>query len=114
MKIFLILDKKFKETAGSRTDASLKNVLISTYSAMFGTIHFTALVQVMDLIEEKPQKDDLTVLNKKIFDKMEAMCLDLGCTFTTDLKTNTSAMGKTKINRILCKIIGSPDRSLLV
>ena len=81
---------------------------------MFGTIHFTALVQVMDLIEEKPQKDDLTVLNKKIFDKMEAMCLDLGCTFTTDLKTNTSAMGKTKINRILCKIIGSPDRSLLV
>ena len=60
---------------------------------MFGNIHFTALVQVMDLIEDKPKKDDLTMLNKKIFNKMEAMCLDLGCTFTTDLKTNTTLMG---------------------
>ena len=89
----MISDNKFRETSGNRTDKTLKNVLLSTFSGMFGGIPSLAIDKALKDISEDPVKDDLSSLNQKIFSSMEKDCRELGCTFTSDLKTNISALG---------------------
>ena len=40
-------DQKFRDTSGNRTDETLKNVLLSTFSGMFSTIPFLAVTKVL-------------------------------------------------------------------
>ena len=42
----IYLDQKFRDTSGNRTDETLKNVLLSTFSGMFSTIPFLAVTKV--------------------------------------------------------------------
>ena len=43
----LYLDQKLRDTSGNRTDETLKNVLLSTFSGMFSTIPFLAVTKVL-------------------------------------------------------------------
>ena len=40
------LDEKFRDTSGNRTDETLKNVLLSTFSGMFSSIPLLAVTKV--------------------------------------------------------------------
>jgi len=51
-----------------------------------------AIDKALKDISEDPVKEDLVSLNQKIFSSMEKDCKELGCTFTSDLKTNITAL----------------------
>ena len=63
---------------------------MSTFGEMFNNVPTSALMELMPQISDTPVKDDIAPLNTKMFNKMEAACVDLGCTFPKDLKTNIS------------------------
>ena len=85
-------DEKFTATSGNRTDKILKDVLISTFSGMFTDIPNLAVSKAQSFISDPPSKDDLSMLNSKVFSYMEKDCKELGCTFTSHLKTNISEL----------------------
>jgi len=90
--VMLALDEKFTATSGNRTDKILKDVLISTFSGMFTDIPNLAVSKAQSFISDPPSKDDLSMLNSKVFSYMEKDCKELGCTFTSHLKTNISEL----------------------
>ena len=63
-------DEKFRETSGNRSDTTLKNVLLSTFSGMFDNIPMLAVAKAAEMIAEKPVKDDLGALNDEVFSSM--------------------------------------------
>lgn len=90
--LLCILDQQFVATSGNRTDRILKNVLLSTFAGMFVEIPNLAISKAQKFISDPPTKENLATVNSKIFSFMDRDCQELGCTFTSDMKTNISGL----------------------